>query len=89
MSERAAKIDTLLREHLTPSSLEVIDESAAHAGHAGAASGGGHFAVRIVADAFRGRSAVERHRIVYRALGEMFPREVHALAIEALAPEEI
>lgn len=88
MSERSSRIDALLREHLAPTSLEVIDESAAHAGHAGAASGGGHFAVRIVAEAFRGQSAVERHRIVYRALGALFAREVHALSIEALAPDE-
>ena len=88
MSERAEKIDALLRKRLAPAALEVIDESAAHAGHAGAASGGGHYAVRIVAEIFRGKSRVERHREVYRALGDLFPREIHALAIDALTPEE-
>ena len=88
MSVRAARIDALLRERLAPTALEVLDESAAHAGHAGAASGGGHFFVRIVSTEFRGKSRIERHREVYRALGELFPQEVHALAIEALAPEE-
>lgn len=85
-SERKARIEALLREHFAPVALEVVDESAAHAGHAGAAGGGGHFAVRIVAEAFRGRSGVERHRAVYAALASLMPAEIHALSIDASSP---
>lgn len=73
---------------LAPTALEIEDESAAHAGHAGAAAGGGHYRLRIVAAAFAGKRTVERHRLVYDALGEMMRREIHALAIDARAPGE-
>ena len=85
---RAARIETLLRERLSPNALEIVDESAAHAGHAGAAAGGGHFRVRIVAEAFRGRSRIERHRAVHDALATMLAHEIHALSIDAVAPGE-
>lgn len=85
---RAGRIEELLRERLSPAALEVVDESAAHAGHAGAASGGGHFRVRIVAEAFRGRSRIERHRAVHAALAAMLSHEIHALSIDAAAPGE-
>ncbi len=74
---------------LKPESLEVVDESAAHAGHAGARSGGGHYRLVIVARAFEGKSAQLRHRMVYEALGPMMKKEIHALAIRAYAPGEI
>jgi len=74
---------------LAPESLEVVDESAAHAGHAGARSGGGHFRLVIVARAFEGKPAQLRHRMVYEALGPMMKNEIHALAIKAYAPGEI
>jgi BolA protein len=74
---------------LAPESLEVVDESAAHAGHAGARSGGGHYRLVIVARAFQGKPAQLRHRMVYEALGPMMKREIHALAIKAYAPGEI
>jgi BolA protein len=74
---------------LAPESLEVVDESAAHAGHAGAQSGGGHYRLVIVARAFQGKPAQLRHRMVYEALGPMMKREIHALAIKAYAPGEI
>lgn len=73
---------------LAPSSLELIDDSHLHAGHAGARSGGGHFRLSIVSECFRGKSTVARHRIVYDALGEMMRKEIHALAIQARSPEE-
>ncbi|MFP6664076.1 MAG: BolA family protein [Deltaproteobacteria bacterium] len=85
---RSDKIEGLLREKLTPTRLEVEDDSASHAGHAGASEGGGHFNVTIVAPAFAGRSRVERHRMVYTALGDMMPTEIHALAVRAFTPDE-
>jgi len=72
---------------LAPSFLELTDDSAAHAGHAGA-SGGGHYQLVIVAAAFAGKSAVERHRIIYQTLGTLMQGTVHALSIRALSPEE-
>lgn len=60
-----------------------------HAGHAGAASGGGHFSVTIVADKFSGKPMIERHRAVYLAVNDMMPSEIHALSIKALTPDEI
>jgi len=74
---------------LQPESLEIQDDSAAHAGHAGARDGGGHYRVVIVASAFAGQPAQRRHRMVYAALGEMMAREIHALTIQAYAPDEI
>jgi BolA protein len=73
---------------LDPELVELTDESALHAGHAGARGGGGHYRLSIVSPRFRGRSTVARHRLVYDALGPMMKREIHALAIRALAPEE-
>jgi BolA family transcriptional regulator, general stress-responsive regulator len=74
---------------LAPESLEIFDDSAEHAGQAGAKdSGGGHFQVVIVAAAFAGQSRLARHRLVYDALRDLMPGSIHALAIVALAPEE-
>ena len=73
---------------LSPSLLELQDESAQHAGHAGARpSGGSHWQLTIVSDAFRGKSAVARHRMVYEALGDLMKHDIHALKIEALPPD--
>jgi BolA protein len=74
---------------LAPETIEVFDESAAHEGHAGAASGGGHYQLLIVSPLFAGKSKVARHRLVYEALGPMMEREIHALAIQAYAPGEL
>lgn len=74
---------------LEPVSLQVIDESAQHAGHAGARDGGSHFVLHIVSSLFAGKSTVARHRMVYSALGEMMKRDIHALTIEAKTPTEI
>lgn len=69
--------------------LQIEDESHLHAGHAGAASGGGHFKLTIVAPEFAGLSTVARHRAIYTALTQHFPHEIHALTIQAFAPSEI
>lgn len=76
-----------LEETLSPLHLELVDASAAHAGHR-EAGGGGHFYLTIVSEAFRGRSLLERHQMVYRALGELMGREIHALSLRAYTPEE-
>ena len=68
--------------------LLIEDESHLHAGHAGAASGGGHFKLQIIAPDFQGMSSVARHRAVYSALKRHIPNEIHALTISALTPEE-
>jgi BolA protein len=74
---------------LQPARLDLRDESAQHAGHAGARpSGGSHWQLTIVSDAFRGKNAVARHRMVYEALGDLMKRDIHALKIEALAPDQ-
>ncbi len=75
-----------LTEALTPAALEVIDESHLHEGHAGHRQGGeSHFRVKIVADAFAGKSLVDRHRLVNEVLAEELSGQVHALAIKAEA----
>ncbi|BCL75519.1 BolA family transcriptional regulator [Jeongeupia sp. HS-3] len=74
---------------LAPEALDIHDDSAAHAGHAGAASGGGHFDVLIVADAFAGLNSLARHRKVYALLGELMPHRIHALSLKALTPDEL
>ncbi len=82
----AAAIEQRLRDQLTPSALEVLDESADHAGHAGAngTGFGTHFRVRIASAQFDGRSRVQRHRLVYDALQDFMDQGLHALAIELL-----
>lgn len=88
--ERSAVLTELraaLERSLTPRSLEIVDDSDRHAGHAGAAAGG-HFRVTLVADAFSGRSQLERHRLVYAAVAPLLQHGVHALNIVARAPDE-
>jgi len=84
-------VESLIRERLSalqPELLELRDDSALHAGHAGARDGGGHFALTIVSPQFAGRNTVARHRLIYDALGPLMRREIHALAIRAYAPGE-
>ncbi|MCF7966918.1 BolA family protein [Methylobacter sp. Wu8] len=81
-------IKQLLNEAFNPGLLEIIDNSSAHAGHAGARSGGGHYHVTIVAEIFEGRSLVQRHQLIYNALGDMMKQQIHALGINALSPSE-
>ncbi|QID17520.1 BolA family transcriptional regulator [Nitrogeniibacter mangrovi] len=89
MSGTVERIETLLRDAFDPASLHIDDESALHAGHAGARDGGGHYRVDIVAEAFAGKNTVARHRMIYTALGELMPKAIHALAIRASAPDEL
>ncbi len=83
---RGERLRQRLVEEFRPLELSVEDESHLHAGHAGAAGGAGHFRIRIVAEAFRGKPAVTRHRMIYAAVAELLRSEIHALAIDAAAP---
>lgn len=74
---------------LSPEKLEIVDESHKHAGHEGARSGGGHYAVTIVSLAFSGKNAMARHRMIYGALSDLMQREIHTLSIKAYTPDEI
>ena len=78
-----------LREHLSAESVEIEDQSHLHAGHAGAAGGGGHYQVTIVADCFKGLNTLARHRLVYDAVGDLMKKEIHALSIQAYSAEEL
>ncbi|RKP52597.1 BolA family protein [Trinickia fusca] len=86
-AERIAFIEARLHAALSPVSLAVRDDSALHAGHAGAAAGG-HYHALIVSAAFAGKARVARHRLVYDALADVMQRGIHALAITAYTPEE-
>jgi BolA protein len=74
---------------LEPTVCELIDESTLHHGHAGAASGGGHFRLMLVSAQFNGIKRIARHRLVYDAVGVLMHTEIHALTINALAPSEL
>ena len=82
------RIESTLRQALSATEVQVIDESALHAGHAGAAAGGGHYRVRVVSPLFSGKNSVQRHRLVYAALADEMQQAVHALALTTLAPHE-
>lgn len=86
MPSLAEQMDARLRATLQPDTLEVLDESAAHAGHAGAngTGFGTHFRVRISSPLFTGKTRVTRHRLVYDALADFIDQGVHAIAIEVL-----
>jgi BolA protein len=86
---RPERIRSLLTAALAPTVLELSDESHLHAGHAGAASGGGHYRLKIVSSRFEGQRLVMRHRLVYDSVHDMMHTEIHALAITALAPSEL
>ncbi len=89
MTSRIDHIRARLQETFAPQACQLDDESALHAGHAGAASGGGHFRLYIVSSQFEKQSRINRHRLVYDCLDDMMHKEIHALAITALAPSEI
>ena len=82
------RIRTRLTVALAPLQLDIEDESAAHAGHAGAQAGGGHYRVYLVSEAFTGLTRVARHRLVYDALQDLMQRDVHALALSLVSPDE-
>lgn len=85
---RLETIRERLQSTLRPASLDVIDDSHLHAGHAGARDGRGHFRVALVSEQFAGLSKVQRHQLVYRALGTLMQSDIHALGIQALTPDE-
>ena len=82
------RIRALVQDRLRPRSLEIRDDSAAHAGHAGG-GGKGHFRLVLVADCFSGRTLVQRHRLVHDALAELLRTEIHALALVTRSPDEV
>lgn len=87
-SPLVTEIRSALQRELAPITLEIFDDSAAHAGHAGAREGG-HFRVTLVATVFEGRAQLERHRLVYAAVAPLMSRGIHALNIIARTPKEI
>jgi BolA family transcriptional regulator, general stress-responsive regulator len=87
-SPLTADIRAAIERELAPTSIEIFDDSARHAGHAGAREGG-HFRVTLVSAAFRGRPQLERHRLVYAAVAPLMGRGIHALNIVARTPEEV
>ena len=88
MGDRRERIERALRERLSAEHVEVVDESHLHAGHAGAATGKGHFRATVVSARFEGLSRVAAQRLVYEALGELLRDEIHALSLTALPPGE-
>jgi len=88
--DRVLKIRARLISAFSPTELEVVDEGHLHVGHAGAKDGRGHFRVTIVSASFAGRSRLERHRMVFAALGTLMETEIHALSVTALdhAPQQ-
>jgi BolA protein len=91
-TERSEGFVTVLNESLAslaPVRVELIDDSALHAGHAGARSGGGNYRLLVVSPHFAGKTTVARHRMVYSALGDLMRGRIHALSIQSLAPDEV
>jgi BolA protein len=85
---RIERIRETLQQTFAPQRLHIEDQSHLHAGHAGAASGRGHFRVELVSDAFAGMTPIQRHRAVYSALGALMQTDIHALSLSARTPEE-
>ncbi|MBI1733501.1 MAG: BolA family transcriptional regulator [Gammaproteobacteria bacterium] len=86
--DRVAAIRKRLQHAFTPVQLEIRDDSDLHTGHSGH-GGAGHFSVLVVSDRFRDRSRVQRHRLVYEAVADLMPKEIHALSIQAHTPDEL
>lgn len=89
MTDRIEQIRSRLIATFAPIECQLVDDSHLHAGHAGAASGAGHFTVRLVSERFAGLGRLARHRLVYDCLREMMHSDIHALNIIALAPSEV
>jgi BolA protein len=85
--ERVEKLRAALTASLVPTALEIRDDSAKHAGHAGAREGG-HFSVVVVSEQFAGRTRMQRHQLVYAAVSDLMRTDIHALSIEARTPQE-
>lgn len=88
-ASRSDRIEAKLRAALEAESVEVVDESHLHAGHAGARSGKGHFRVRVVSERFAGLSRIQSQRLVFAALAEEMESDIHALAMQTLTPDEV
>lgn len=88
MSDRHQRIVDRLTATFEPDDVLIKDQSHLHAGHAGAKDGKGHYDVRIVSKAFAGKTLIQRHRLVYEALGDLIETEIHALKIQAKTPDE-
>lgn len=86
--DRVQRIRARLEHAFAPAQLDILDESHKHVGHAGAQDGRGHFACTIVSTAFENTSPLERHRMVYDALGDLMLSDIHALSIRAYPPEQ-
>jgi BolA protein len=87
-AERVALIRSRLETAFEPEELDVVDDSHRHVGHAGARDGRGHFQVRILSRRFAGKRTLERHRMVYAALGPLMQTDIHALGLVALSPDD-
>ena len=87
--ERVKEIERRLTDALTPETVGVEDESHLHEGHPGARDGRGHFRVLIISEAFKDKTLLQRHRMVYAAVGELMQTDIHALAIDAWSPDEL
>lgn len=88
MSDRSERLRARLQQALAPASIEIVDDSHKHVGHAGARDGRGHFSICVVAERFRGLRPLARHRLVFDAVGDLMDTDIHALSIKALTPEE-
>ncbi|MFC1797227.1 BolA family protein [Pseudomonadota bacterium] len=86
--QRLAEIRKRLEAALSPESLQVEDEGHKHIGHEGAKDGRGHFRVLVVSDQFQGKKSIQRHRLIYQAMGDLMQTDIHALAIDAYTPDE-
>ncbi len=87
--DRVSMIRERLTEAFSPQRLDIVDDSHKHAGHPGARDGRGHFNVVVVSEAFVGKNLLERHRMVFEALGEAMTTDIHALSVKAHTPEEL
>ncbi|MHC8598467.1 BolA family protein [Arenicellales bacterium IMCC55707] len=83
------QIHQRLMESLSAESVEIEDQSHLHAGHAGAASGGGHYDVIVISSAFNDLNTLGRHRLIYNTVDDLMKKEIHALSIQAFSPDEV
>ena len=88
MTDRISEIEARLRSSIDPTDLQIKDQSHLHAGHEGARDGRGHFAVTIISEKFAGASRLQRHKMVYDALGDLLETDIHAVRIKALTTDE-
>lgn len=87
-AQRVELIRDRLAKAFSPQSLDIIDDSHKHAGHA-SAGGAGHFTVHVISEQFAGKRPLERHRMVFNALSDVMHSEIHALSIQAKTPDEV